>query len=208
MGIVLMISIGLHEYAHARSSYKLGDPTPRLQGRLTLNPLKHLSLLWFFAIFFIWFWWGKPVQVNPSYYKNPFRDELITALAGPLMNFFLAIFGCLMLFSYSKLSGITWAQMINHDFFDLVNLFWFYFIRINIALGVFNLIPLYPLDGYRLVGIFSKDAYNRMRRNATLITIWFLLLMILPISIIPNFIGWITNKILDTFFMIFNLIFY
>ncbi|MCR5411409.1 MAG: site-2 protease family protein [Patescibacteria group bacterium] len=61
--------------------------------------------------------------------------------------------------------------MINHDFFDLVNLFWFYFIRINIALGVFNLIPLYPLDGYRLVGIFSKDAYNRMRRNATLITI-------------------------------------
>ncbi|MDR0607334.1 MAG: site-2 protease family protein [Candidatus Peribacteria bacterium] len=81
IGIILLISIGLHEYAHAYASNQLGDPTPKLQGRLTPNPLKHLDIVGFLLIFLIGFGRGKPVQINPSYYKKPLRDELITALS-------------------------------------------------------------------------------------------------------------------------------
>ena len=81
IAIILLVSIGLHEYAHARSSHKLGDPTPKLQGRLTPNPLKHVDPIGFVMIFLIGFGLGKPVQINPSYYKKPLRDELITSLA-------------------------------------------------------------------------------------------------------------------------------
>jgi Zn-dependent protease len=81
IAIILLISIGLHEYAHAYTSNKLGDPTPKLQGRLTPNPLKHLDPIGFILIFIIGFGRGKPVQINPNYYKKPLRDELITSLA-------------------------------------------------------------------------------------------------------------------------------
>ena len=100
LGIILLISIGIHEFAHAYSSYKLWDPTPKIQGRLTPNPLKHISLWWFLAVFLIHFWWWKPVQIDPSYYKKPYRDELITSLAGPASNIILWILWILVLFLY------------------------------------------------------------------------------------------------------------
>ncbi|MDR2541643.1 MAG: site-2 protease family protein [Candidatus Peribacteria bacterium] len=81
IAITLLVSIGLHEYAHAYASYKLGDPTPKLQGRLTINPLKHLDPIGTLCLIFFRFGRGKPVQINPSYYKHPGRDELITSLA-------------------------------------------------------------------------------------------------------------------------------
>jgi len=81
LAIILAISIGMHEYAHAYVSYRLGDPTPKLQGRLTPNPLKHLDPIGFFMIFIAHFGRGKPVQINPLYYKNPRKGELMVALA-------------------------------------------------------------------------------------------------------------------------------
>jgi Zn-dependent protease len=81
LAIIFVISISLHEYAHAWSSYKLGDPTPKIQGRLTPNPLVHIDPIGFLMIFIIHFGRGRPVIVNPSYYKNTLRDELLVALA-------------------------------------------------------------------------------------------------------------------------------
>ncbi|MDO4713722.1 MAG: site-2 protease family protein [bacterium] len=81
IAIIFVVSIGLHEYAHAYVSYALGDPTPKIQGRLTPNPLKHIDPIGFILIFLIHFGWGKPVQIDPSYYKKPYRDELLVALA-------------------------------------------------------------------------------------------------------------------------------
>jgi Zn-dependent protease len=98
--IILLVSVWLHEYAHAWTSYKLWDPTPVLQWRLTPNPLKHIDIIWLVSVFLIWFWWGKPVQINPTYYKNPVRDETLTALAWPAMNLVLAFLGMLIMMIY------------------------------------------------------------------------------------------------------------
>ncbi len=206
--IILLFSIGLHEYAHARSSYKLGDPTPMLQGRVTMNPFKHLSILWFLAIFFIGFGRGKPVQINPSYYKHPFRDELISSMAGPLMNFFLAFLSALLLFWYNRLIGTSLQELMTGQF-DLVTIFLYYATIINISLAVFNLLPIYPLDGYRLIGVFSKDAYNRMRNHANMIMIIFLILLMVPgNNLISDIVLTVSEKIYHVFFVLFSFIFY
>mgnify|MGYP000879363001 FL=1 len=101
LAVILLLSIGFHEYAHARASNKLGDPTPKLQGRLTPNPLAHIDPMGFLLIFIIHFGWGKPVQINPSYYKNPRIDEFLVAIAGPLTNILMAIIGIVVLKIYS-----------------------------------------------------------------------------------------------------------
>lgn len=208
IAIILLISIGLHEYAHAYSSYKLGDPTPKLQGRLTPNPLKHLDIIWFFLIFIIGFWRGKPVQINPHYYKKPLRDELITSLAWPGMNLLLAIIGMLLMMCYTKIMGISLSTLLMGNF-DLVTLFRFMFITINLSLAVFNLLPIFPLDGYRLVKIIWKEGAMRMERNAMIISILLLVLIIWPGS---NFIGTYISTVSDTLyrvlFTLFSLIFY
>ena len=90
LALTFLISISLHEYAHARASTQFGDPTPKMQGRLTPNPLVHIDLLGFLMIFLIHFGRGRPVIVNPAYYKHPLRDELLVALAGPATNLLLA----------------------------------------------------------------------------------------------------------------------
>ena len=110
--IILLISIWLHEYAHARTSYRLWDPTPVLQWRLTPNPLKHIDIVWFISVFLIGFWWWKPVQINPIYYKNPIRDETLTAFAWPAMNLVLAFFWMLIMMVYGKIMWM-WALCLS-----------------------------------------------------------------------------------------------
>lgn len=93
----------MHEYAHAYVSYRLGDPTPKLQGRLTPNPLKHIDPIGFLMVFLAHFGRGKPVQINPLYYKNPRKGELIVSLAGPATNLILAIVGIVVMLIYVKI---------------------------------------------------------------------------------------------------------
>ena len=204
--IILLISIWLHEYAHARTSYKLWDPTPVLQWRLTPNPLKHVDIIWFISIFLIWFWWWKPVQINPIYYKNPQKDELLTALAWPIMNLILSFFWMLILMVYGKLIGI-WVQDLLLGG-DLVIMFWQMFIVMNIWLAVFNLIPLPPLDGFRLVKIFWKKWSQWMEKNAMWISFWLIILIVSGSPIIWNYISTVSDTIYRLFFMLFSLIFY
>ncbi len=133
----ILIAVTFHEVAHGLAAYRLGDPTAKEQGRLTLNPFRHLDSLGtiFFVIF--GFGWGKPVPVDGAYFESPRRDMALVSIAGPVSNFLLAaLFWGLSV--YLSPSGIL------EVFLDLA-------IRINIVLGVFNLIPIPPLDGSRLV---------------------------------------------------------
>lgn len=206
--IILLISIWMHEYAHAFSSYKLGDPTPKMQDRLSPNPIKHLDPIWFFLIFLIWFGRWKPVQINPMYYKKPLRDELITALAWPAMNLTLAIAGMTIMMIYARLMGIDLQTLIMQNF-DLVTLFWMMFITINIGLAIFNLIPIFPLDGYRLVKIFWTKWAVWMEQHAMMISVVLLVFLLWPgKGIVWNYIIMVTSKLYDVFFMIGSQIFY
>jgi Zn-dependent protease len=147
--IVLVLSITLHEFGHAYSADKLGDDTPRRQGRVTLWPDKHFDPIGFImmcvtAIFGFGIGWGKPVQVDYRNFKNVRRDDIIVTLAGPAMNLLLAlVFGLILRFALMSGTG-----------FDRDNLFFefaFSFLSINLSLMFFNLLPIFPLDGSHVV---------------------------------------------------------
>lgn len=191
--IILAVSIWLHEFAHAISSYKLWDPTPKLQNRLTPNPINHIDPLGFIAIFFIHFWWWKPVEVNPSYYKKPVRDELIVSLAWPFTNFLLAIFGILFLLFYVKFTNWNIAQ------WDLLSSFRQLFTFINFALAIFNLIPLPPLDGFRLVKFFKPLWAQEIVKYQLHIAVIFIALIIIAPGVIGGTIMSIVKFLFDLF---------
>lgn len=205
--IILMISIWLHEYAHAWTSYKFWDPTPVLQWRLTPNPLKHIDIVWFICVFLIWFWWWKPVQINPIYYKDPKKDELLTALAWPAMNLVLAFLWMLIMMIYAKIFNI-WVQDLFLWWGDYVILFRQMFIVMNIWLAVFNMIPLPPLDWFRLVKVIWKNLAQWMEKNASWISLVLIVLIVSGSPIIWSYISVVTDAIYRLFFMLFSLIFY
>jgi Zn-dependent protease len=153
-GIILGLS--LHEFAHAWMSDRLGDPTPRRQGRLTVNPLAHIDPIGFVALLLVGFGWGKPVMIDAGYYKNRRRDEFLVAIAGVTMNLIIAVIlsfpaKALMNMYYSSGSALV------ENIFYIV----YYAVSINVCLMVFNLIPCPPLDGWNIVTqIFRLDRYR------------------------------------------------
>ena len=153
-GIILGLS--LHEFAHAWMSDRLGDPTPRRQGRLTINPIAHIDPLGFVALLLVGFGWGKPVMIDPSYYKNRRRDEFLVAIAGVTMNLILAV---ILSFPAKALMNMYYSSgsaLIENIFYIV-----YYAVSINVCLMVFNLIPCPPLDGWNIVTqIFRLDRYR------------------------------------------------
>ena len=148
--VAALFAIILHEIAHGLVSTLLGDPTPKRQGRLSLNPLKHLDPIGTLCLIFFHVGWAKPVVVNPDYYKNKKRGMALVALAGPLMNFLLAIFSIIIMAIFVKVNAYSNVLIIIYNFL-------LYFSVINLGLGLFNLIPIPPLDGSRILGAFLKD---------------------------------------------------
>ena len=147
---VILLAIVCHEYAHGWVSYKLGDPTAKNSGRLTLNPLKHIDPLGAICMLIFHVGWANPVPINPMYYRDRKKGIIYVSLAGPIVNFILAfislfIEGILIKFG-SDTSTIIWV---------LCQLC-YYFAVINIGLGLFNLIPIPPLDGSKVVGELSN----------------------------------------------------
>ncbi len=172
--ILLLITIAVHEFSHAKMADYLGDPTARLAGRLTLNPLAHIDLVGLLFLFFFGFGWGKPVPFDPFNLKNPRRDAALISLAGPLSNLIMAILGSILLklFILFKLSFLI---IIGNIFIPV-------FIFLNILLGIFNLLPIAPLDGFKIVGgmLSQKQAeeWLQLERYGMI----FLLLFIFPLG--------------------------
>lgn len=202
IAIILAISIGLHEYAHALVSHRLGDPTPKLQNRLTPNPLAHIDWIGFLMIFLIGFGWGKPVQVNPYYYKKPVQWELLVALAWPATNIALAFAGICVMLIYSS---IMWYQLtdVMDNTNDLVLVFWFLFSNLNIALAIFNMLPIRPLDGFRLVKTFLPRVARWIEQYNYYISIVLLILLLGPGR---SVIGWFISSVAQSIFVVFYTI--
>lgn len=153
----ILLGLSLHEFAHAWMSDRLGDPTPRRQGRLTVNPMAHIDPLGFIALLLVGFGWGKPVMIDPGYYKHRRRDEFLVAIAGVTMNFIIAVilsFPARALLSTYYSSG---GSALMENVFYIV----YYAVSINVCLMIFNLIPCPPLDGWNIVTqLFGLQKYR------------------------------------------------
>lgn len=143
----VILAISFHEFAHAFMADRFGDKTPRSQGRLTLNPIKHLDFFGFVLMVFAHIGWGKPVQINPNNFtsnKSRKFSESMVSLGGPLMTFILAIIGMALYILFINNVSVTSNLLLCLQYFIQI------FITVNIGLGVFNLIPLPPLDGEKI----------------------------------------------------------
>ncbi len=194
----VLIAITFHEYAHALAADKLGDDTPRNQGRLTLNPLAHIDPYGIILMLTAGFGWGKPVEINSNNFTRKVsvrQGNAIVSIAGPCMNFVLAIifsiiYGLMLKFANNFIlttTGNVIATMIE------------YTITMNVGLGVFNLIPLPPLDGSKVILAFLPfNAREWYERNEKMLYIIFIIIWITPISsmIISPMISWIDTGLI------------
>jgi len=177
--IAVLICLTVHEASHALASNYLGDPTAKLKGRLTLNPIKHLDF-WGTLVFIITrgFGWGKPVPVNPMYFKNPVRDSAIVSLAGPFSNFLLSfalVFPMAYLYNYMP---------------GFLNEFLWNLYHISIFLGVFNLLPFPPLDGSKIIGLFiPKRYYYQYSQYLSQGVLYFLLIFLFDLLVLKSVLG-------------------
>lgn len=180
----VLIALTFHEFAHAWAANKLGDETPRMQGRLNLNPLSHIDPVGFVFLIVAGFGWGKPVQIDPRNFNGKYslsKAEAIVSAAGPIMNFILAFVFLILYYILfvvtDVLAGLTiqWQQII----FAVIT----YTVSINIGLGVFNLIPLPPLDGSKILTHFLPyKGKEWFYRNQQIFYIVFLILFVTRLS--------------------------
>lgn len=203
---IVLIALTFHEFCHGLVSSKLGDPTPRYTGRLTLNPLAHLDPVGTLLMILTGFGWAKPVQINPRYYKNPKWGMAITALAGPLSNLLLAFAAMILytiIFIISYKTGLFESSLYRISYFIQL------FAQVNLCFMVFNIIPIPPLDGSRVLGLFLSDsAYFKLQRfeRYSMIAIIVLSLMGVFSKIIGTGVYIAMNGILNICNMIVQLV--
>ena len=147
--LVVILSLSLHEFAHAFVAYKSGDTTPKMQGRVSINPMKHIDPIGIICCAFFGFGWAQPVQINPSNFRNIKKGTAWTSAAGIIVNLALSFI------SYGVFSLLAMFAVPNYLYIFFQQFFYFMFF-INLCLAVFNLLPIYPLDGFKLVEVFSK----------------------------------------------------
>lgn len=183
--LAIIIALSFHEFAHAFIAYKCGDTTPKMQGRITLNPLKHIEPIGFLCCALFGFGWAKPVQVQPMNFRNFKKGNGLTAVAGVTMNLILAFIGC------GFYSGLILIQAEN-IFLSILIYFFYYTYVINICLAVFNILPIYPLDGFKLVENYTKygnEYVNFMYRYGTLVLLGVVLIFEDLLSLLIGYIS-------------------
>ncbi len=191
--IALLTAITVHEASHAFVADRLGDPTARLRGRLTLNPLAHLDPLGTLFLLLARFGWGKPVPIDPYNLRNPQRDSAFISLAGPTSNLLLATILSLFL----RLSATISLPQVT---FLFMQTFLIPVVVLNVALGVFNLLPVSPLDGFKIVGGFLPKNLNVQWEELESYGLIFLILLLFPFaggSILINFMNPVISAILS-----------
>ncbi len=161
--VALLGAISVHEFSHAFVADRLGDPTPRIQGRVTLNPRAHIDLTGLLFLFVFGFGWGRPVQFDPFNLEHPRRDAALISVAGPISNLIIAII-CSVIYSATSLPLLL------------------PFITLNVMLAVFNLLPIHPLDGFKIVGGLLSEEKAREWYQLERYGILFLVLLILPMG--------------------------
>lgn len=191
---VIFLTLPIHEFAHGFTAVKLGDNTPKYEGRLTLNPFAHIDWIGAACILLFGFGWARPVRVNQRYFKNPKRDMAITALAGPLSNIILAFIALILINVFSIFYFVG-----NVIYYIIV--FLSFIAQINISLAVFNLIPVPPLDGSRLLSALLpyKYYYALMRYEQYIFWALFILLwlgvldapLVFLSDAVMNGLGWL-----------------
>lgn len=193
----IVIGVAFHEFAHAKVAHMLGDDTPKLQGRVSLNPLVHIDILGFFAIFFIGFGWGKAVEVNPYNFKNRRRDGFLVSIAGVVANFILAlIFGAILAVVVRNGEGILETSSLSGTVIEILQ----YVIWMNLILMIFNLIPVPPLDGFgiatEIFNLEQYDWYYKVYNNGFIILMALLIFGVINKILTPAVTGiysWILN---------------
>ncbi len=203
---IIILALSVHEVSHGFVAYKLGDPTARNLGRLTLNPLKHLDPIGFILMLIFGFGFAKPVPINSRNFKKPKRDMALTSLAGPASNVLLAIIFAIILriihfipFPVAMLQSQTWANVITFTIITLEM-----GVSLNLMLDIFNLIPCPPLDG-------SNILYAFLPTKATLFMIkyerffYYGLLILVMLRVLPLAMGFATDRILMLLEFIFRM---
>ena len=193
----IFLCLTIHESCHGLAALALGDPTAKSMHRLSLNPLRHIDLLGLVMMFVAGFGWAKPVPVDPRYFKKPKQGMAVTALAGPVSNFILALLAM-------GISKVIYLYVPYNAVWDTLFVFCLYTLApLSIGLGLFNLIPIPPLDGSKVLGAFLSDrAYFTLMRYER-----YGMLVLLALSFLGVGDGFISRAILGVYGAMFNLFF-
>ncbi|MDO5038940.1 site-2 protease family protein [Clostridium sp.] len=201
----ILIGFTFHEYAHAKMADRLGDKTPRFQGRLTLNPIAHLDPIGTLCILFFGIGWAKPVQVNPSAFKNYYKDDLKVSLAGPIANLIVAFFGMVL---YTLIFILGTSGVLEGTLFSVLFSMASQIVGINVILFVFNLLPLPGLDGFSILRDISPKHFYKISDSiyryqfVIFLAVIFLAgpIIKIPANLIMNLLSSIVGSIFGLFF--------
>ena len=196
--IAIVFALMCHELAHGFVAYKCGDKTAKLEGRLSLNPAKHLDLWGSISFLFVGFGWAKPVPINPRNFRNYKRDMALVSISGVITNILLAFLAVPLFMLCSRLDP-------SNLFFVFLTYLTMFLVVINISLAVFNLLPIYPLDGFNFINTFLKygNKFSQfMYKYGSII-----LLVLIITGLFGFAFNYVANGILDLFLMFWGLMF-